>query len=198
MNHIPVTEDELKAKATGRRVTLEDVNDAIATETYFTAGDGAFGAAYGEGTGPDVAPGPLDLLTFCTLVLTNGYTVTGQSACADPTNFNPEIGRRIAREDAVKKIWPLLGFVLREDMARDADLVAKRAFNEMPGFGVYIGTKVVHAIPMSRAVYNDFRGWTMPANEKDDEGYLVATSDFKEPVGPSYWERDMHERSVNS
>jgi ubiquinol-cytochrome c reductase iron-sulfur subunit len=24
----------------------------------------------------------------------------------------------------------------------------------------------------------------------DDEGYLVATSDFKEPVGPSYWERD--------
>jgi ubiquinol-cytochrome c reductase iron-sulfur subunit len=32
----------------------------------------------------------------------------------------------------------------------------------------------------------------------DDEGYLVATSDFKEPVGPSYWERDMHERSVNS
>jgi ubiquinol-cytochrome c reductase iron-sulfur subunit len=32
----------------------------------------------------------------------------------------------------------------------------------------------------------------------DDEGYLVATSDFKEPVGPSYWERDMHERSTNS
>jgi ubiquinol-cytochrome c reductase iron-sulfur subunit len=32
----------------------------------------------------------------------------------------------------------------------------------------------------------------------DDEGYLVATSDFKEPVGPSYWERDQHERSINS
>jgi len=32
----------------------------------------------------------------------------------------------------------------------------------------------------------------------DDEGYLVATSDFHEPVGPSYWERDMHERSINS
>jgi ubiquinol-cytochrome c reductase iron-sulfur subunit len=31
----------------------------------------------------------------------------------------------------------------------------------------------------------------------DDEGYLVATSDFKEPVGPSYWERDEHERSIN-
>jgi menaquinol-cytochrome c reductase iron-sulfur subunit precursor len=23
----------------------------------------------------------------------------------------------------------------------------------------------------------------------DDEGYLIATSDFTEPVGPSYWER---------
>jgi ubiquinol-cytochrome c reductase iron-sulfur subunit len=32
----------------------------------------------------------------------------------------------------------------------------------------------------------------------DDEGYLVATSDFHEPVGPSYWERDVHERSINS
>lgn len=32
----------------------------------------------------------------------------------------------------------------------------------------------------------------------DSEGYLVATSDFKEPVGPSYWERDEHERSINA
>jgi len=32
----------------------------------------------------------------------------------------------------------------------------------------------------------------------DDEGYLVATSDFKQPVGPSYWERDEHERLTNS
>ncbi|GAA2866623.1 ubiquinol-cytochrome c reductase iron-sulfur subunit [Paenarthrobacter ilicis] len=32
----------------------------------------------------------------------------------------------------------------------------------------------------------------------DAEGYLVATSDFREPVGPSYWERDEHERFINS
>ncbi|BAS09048.1 ubiquinol-cytochrome c reductase iron-sulfur subuni [Arthrobacter sp. Hiyo4] len=32
----------------------------------------------------------------------------------------------------------------------------------------------------------------------DAEGYLVATSDFNEPVGPSYWERDEHERSIKS
>ena len=182
MYHNPVTEAELKSKATGRRVTLEDVNDAIASEHFFTAGEGVFGRASMEGMAgaafdEETAGKPLDLLTFCTLVLTNGYTVTGQSACADPSNFNPEIGRRIAREDAVKKIWPLLGFQLREDMARDQDLVGKRAFNEMPGFGVFIGTKVVHAIPMSRAIYNDFRGWTMPENETDDAGYLVEYTD---------------------
>ena len=32
----------------------------------------------------------------------------------------------------------------------------------------------------------------------DAEGYLVATSDFHEPVGPSYWERDEHERHINA
>ena len=32
----------------------------------------------------------------------------------------------------------------------------------------------------------------------DDEGYLVATSDFHEPVGPSYWEREQHERNINA
>jgi ubiquinol-cytochrome c reductase iron-sulfur subunit len=30
--------------------------------------------------------------------------------------------------------------------------------------------------------------------EVDDEGYLVAASDFVEPVGPSFWERDYFER----
>ncbi|MFC5728363.1 MULTISPECIES: Rieske 2Fe-2S domain-containing protein [Nocardioides] len=30
--------------------------------------------------------------------------------------------------------------------------------------------------------------------EVDEEGYLVAQSDFDEPVGPSFWERDYYER----
>lgn len=38
----------------------------------------------------------------------------------------------------------------------------------------YIGTKIINAIPMTRLAYNEFRGWTLPANENgDDEGYLV-------------------------
>ena len=52
------------------------------------------------------------------LVLRNGFTVIGESACASPENFNAEIGRRIARENAVAKVWPLMGYELRSTLAR--------------------------------------------------------------------------------
>lgn len=62
-------------------------------------------------------PVALDLLTFCVLVLRNGYTVTGENACASPENFDADIGRNIARQNAVQKIWPLEGYLLREKLA---------------------------------------------------------------------------------
>lgn len=59
----------------------------------------------------------LKLLTFCVLVLRNGFTVTGESACASPENFDSEIGRKIARENAINKIWPLEGYLLKEKLS---------------------------------------------------------------------------------
>jgi len=56
-------------------------------------------------------------LTVCCLTLKNGFTVTGESACASPENFNAEIGRKIARTNARDKIWPLLDFRLRDQLA---------------------------------------------------------------------------------
>lgn len=44
----------------------------------------------------------------------NRFTVTGESACASPENFDAEIGRKIARANAVQKIWPLMGYELRQ------------------------------------------------------------------------------------
>lgn len=90
---------------TDNRVTRCAIEDAITSEFYFTAG---------EAVGNSAAPKALDLLTFCVLVLDNGFTVTGESACADPANYNAEIGMRIAKEKAVEKVWPLLGFRLRD------------------------------------------------------------------------------------
>lgn len=104
------TEQKLQEKGkTAPRITPATIEAEIAAEYYFTAADGVDGgcvAGYKY-------PGPLDLLTFCVLVLRNGYTVTGESACASPENFDAEIGRNIARQNAVAKIWPLLGYQLK-------------------------------------------------------------------------------------
>lgn len=66
-------------------------------------------------------PESLHLLTFCVLVLRNGFTVTGESACVSPETFDAEIGRKIARQKAVEKIWPLLGFALKQKLCDAAE-----------------------------------------------------------------------------
>lgn len=55
-------------------------------------------------------------LTVCCLVLQNGFCVTGESAAADPANFDETIGRKIARQNAREKIWPLEGYRLRQHL----------------------------------------------------------------------------------
>jgi hypothetical protein len=105
------------------RITPADVEANIASEHYFTAGQAnglvlAGPAALPGGLSREQAsPTALDLLTFCVLVLRNGFTVTGESACASPENFDAEIGRKIARANAVQKIWPLMGYELRSKLA---------------------------------------------------------------------------------
>lgn len=58
-------------------------------------------------------------LTVCCLTLTNGFTVTGESACASPENFNAEIGEKIAFEQARNKIWMLEGYLLKQKLHDD-------------------------------------------------------------------------------
>lgn len=60
---------------------------------------------------------PGTTMTVCALQLRNGYIVTGESAAASPENFDKEIGRKIARENARNKIWALEGYLLREKLA---------------------------------------------------------------------------------
>ena len=121
-------EQEIQAKGlTAPRITPADIEANIVSEHYFTARDGRRGAIadgtyvgrerpqFGEA---DLAA--LDLLTFCVLVLRNGFTVTGESACASPENFDAELGRKIARQNAMQKIWPLMGYELRSQLAAEA------------------------------------------------------------------------------
>ncbi len=81
------------------RITPEQIDSAIAGEDYH------------------VFPG--SQLTVCCLTLRNGFTVTGESACASPANFDAELGQKIARRNAREKIWPLEGYLLRETLAND-------------------------------------------------------------------------------
>ena len=109
-------EQEIQAKGlTAPRVTPADIEANITSEFYFTAADGVEGAS-GHRPNSVRAGTALGLLTFCVLVLRNGFTVTGESAFASPENFDAELGRKIARQNAVSKVWPLLGFLLKEKL----------------------------------------------------------------------------------
>lgn len=116
-------EQEIQAKGlTAPRVTPARIEQVIWSEHYFTAAEGFSGRAF-HASGSDQtsinfhALASLSCLTFCVLVLTNGFTVTGESACASPENFDAELGRKIARANAVNKIWPLEGYLLKQRIA---------------------------------------------------------------------------------
>lgn len=79
------------------RLTPQLIDEAVSSEQYH------------------VFPGTT--LTVCALTLRNGYIVTGESAAASPENFDKEIGRKIARDNARNKIWGLEGYLLRERLA---------------------------------------------------------------------------------
>lgn len=110
-------EQEIQAKGlTAPRVTPEDIEANIASEHYFTAGHGEWAVQCLSDAERAEIPQQLNLLTFCVLVLRNGFTVTGESACASPENFDAELGRKIARQNAVSKMWPLMGYALKEKL----------------------------------------------------------------------------------
>lgn len=106
---------------TAPRVTPDHIENVISSEHYFTAGEGYAGSAAltAKEGGLISPPEQLDLLTFCVLVLSNGFTVTGESACASPENFDAEIGRNIARANAIQKIWPLEGYLLKQRLSEE-------------------------------------------------------------------------------
>lgn len=93
-----------------KSVTIADIDSSIAAIYFLNAYD-----ALGKEV-PRMES--LKNLTICVLVLSNGYTVIGQSACVDPALYDEEIGQRLAMDDAKKKIWPLLGFRLADEMSR--------------------------------------------------------------------------------
>lgn len=120
-------EKEIQDKGlTKPRITPQHIDDSIQSVHYFTAADGyagsiAFSEEFNELS--DEArvicpPEQLELLTICVIILKNGFTVTGESACASPENFNKEIGCKVAYENAKDKIWMLEGYLLKDKLSK--------------------------------------------------------------------------------
>lgn len=88
-------ENEIQKKGlNAARITPDHIDATIADEAYHVF-DGS-------------------QLTVCCMTLKNGFTVTGESACASPANFDAEIGKKIARSNARNKIWALEGYLLKQ------------------------------------------------------------------------------------
>jgi hypothetical protein len=107
-------EQEIQEKGlSAPRVTPADIEENIRGEYYFLARQGVNGNGEGiEVTEEDHVA--LSLLTFCILVLKNGFTVSGESACVSIDNFDAEIGKKVAKANAISKVWPLMGYALKE------------------------------------------------------------------------------------
>ena len=110
--------------STDARITTADIEANIAGEYYFTAGQGAWAAGIGAGHPMEkfVLPEVLAMVTFCVLILRNGYKIVGvNEGPVSAANFDPAEGRKYAREKAVNQIWPLMGYELKSKLATPAD-----------------------------------------------------------------------------
>lgn len=97
MSSLQVDEALSAAVAVAPRVTLESMEAKIVYEEYKTH----------------------DLLTICILRMENGFYVVGESAPASAANFDAELGRRFARENAIRQLWKLEGYALRDRLAAE-------------------------------------------------------------------------------
>ncbi len=91
-------EQAAAVQKTQNRVTLESMENKIKTVEY-------------------IIPKEASYMTIAVVITQNGYVLVGKSAPADPENFNAELGKKFAREDAVRQMWSLEGYALRERLA---------------------------------------------------------------------------------
>lgn len=169
------------------KVTPEDVENEIVAEQYTRV--------------------PNTNVTICTLTLANGQTAVGVNhGSIDPRNYDDKLAREYSRKGAIQNVWSILGTRLADKLA----LINKAGkpsgkITEIGDPVTYVGTKVIHAVACTRAEYNIYRGWELPADENgEDNGYLVEYADGGSPNVPGHtgyvsWSpADVFERSYST
>ena len=104
VDHLRETDNASKAvQKTKYRISLDFIEGHIGYEEELSS--------------PKTSP----QMTVIAITLKNGFVVIGKSAPADKLNFNKELGRRFAREDCIRQLWPLFAFALREHLQKTID-----------------------------------------------------------------------------
>lgn len=156
-------EQEIQSKnLNAPRLTPDHIDSVIQSVHYFTGNDGIRGS-----TGDNVSYGkeyPLSLLTFCVLVLKNGFTVTGESACASPENFYAEIWKKIAYDNAREKIWLLEGYLLKEKLNHQIKIQEHFASQGVDAEKLQ-DSPIVSELPELEIKYSDAVKSTDPTND---------------------------------
>lgn len=101
------------AETNPNKVTLRDIEDEIAMEYAFSMDQALsfMGAPLVEG---------LDRVIVVLLVMNNGFKAMGVNyGSVDPANYDQELGYKLARKNALDKIYPVLGYQLMEDLYQD-------------------------------------------------------------------------------
>lgn len=99
-------DDAAKVAKTDKRITLADIEADVEATAYFH-------------------PAADPTVTICAVTLKNKFTVIGHSGCADPANFDEDLGKKISRENAIRQVWALKGYELCSKLATEADLKAR-------------------------------------------------------------------------
>lgn len=163
----PATEQQIEQEIQSKnlnapRLTPADIDATIVDEYYFTAAQGVGNNCNGyDAMGFHSV---LGTLTFCVLVLKNGFTVTGESACASPENFDAEIGRKIAFENARNKVWMLEGYLLKEKLNHKIKIQEYFASQGMDAEKLQ-DSPIVSELPELEIKYSDAVKSTNPPND---------------------------------
>jgi hypothetical protein len=98
LSSLRASDDAAKAvQKTEHRISLDSMLSKIVAEEY-------------------ISPPSVPYMTIAVIILENGWVLVGKSAPADPDNFDRELGCKFAKEDAVRQLWQLEGYLLREKL----------------------------------------------------------------------------------
>lgn len=115
------------AKNPGGRVTLQAMKNDVVGMYFVTGaqladvaaalpGDQTLGYGIQDGINQQALKS-LQVLTLCVVIVTNGYSFVGKSAPADPLNYDPDYGKKLAYDDVIRQMWPVYGFAKRMELA---------------------------------------------------------------------------------